>query len=170
MRDGSGLTRKTFHHLSAADYGLLTVAADRFFREQLLGHSLDAVGPLEPAVEVGYARMTLADLDTGARVTLDAGVRCTRRGQTVLVDPDRLVVETKGGHIPSASDRLLAKLGARPVSFSKYAASASLMDPHIPDNDVRRMVGRELLLLGADESTTLPHVPPLLDQTLRRTA
>ena len=47
-------------------------------------------------------------------------------------------------HTAGAADRLLSQLGAHPVSFSKYAASASLMDPRLPDNDVRRMVGREL--------------------------
>ena len=60
------------------------------------------------------------------------------------VDPDRLIVETKGAQVPGVADRLLARLGARPVSFSKYAATASLLDPRIPDNDVRHLVGRDL--------------------------
>lgn len=144
VRDGSGMTRKFFHPTSADEYGEMTPEAAEFFREGLLVHRLGRVEPLEPAVEVAYERATLADPETGTRVTIDFGVRGTRRDQAVEVDAGRLIVETKGGRTPGAADRLLGQLGARPISFSKYTASASLMDPRIPDNDVRHMVGRQL--------------------------
>ncbi len=146
VRDGSGLTRKFFHPTSASDYGQLTDQAATFFGEGILAQGLDRVDQLAPAVEVVYERATLADPATGTRVTLDFGVRGTRGDHAVEVDPGRVVVETKGGRSAGVADRLLGKLGARPVSFSKYATSASLMDPRIPDNDVRHMVGRELHL------------------------
>jgi hypothetical protein len=151
VRDGSGLTRKFLHPTSADDYGQMSAVAEAFFRHGLLALGLDPAELLAPAVEVTYERATLADPATGTRVTIDLGVRGTRHNQAVEVDPGHVIVETKGARTAGAADRLLVTLGARPVSFSKYAASASLMDPRIPDNDVRHMVGRELLLTVPDE-------------------
>jgi hypothetical protein len=145
-RDGSGLTRKQFHPTPAGDYGQMTLVAQGFFRGGLLAQGLDQPDLLAPVVEVAYARATLADPVAGTRVTLDFGVRATREHHSVQVDPGHAIVETKGRSAPGVADRLLRELGARPVSFSKYAAAASLTDPRIPDNDVRHLVGRELLV------------------------
>jgi len=161
VRDGSGLTRKHFHPTEAADYGHLRPESEEFIHQQLHALGLPPASALEPAVEVRYRRATLADPNTGARVTIDFGVRGTRHGHTVEVDAGRLIMETKGGPIPGVADRLLTQLGARPASFSKYVASASLMDARIPDNDVRHLVGRELHLT--------PATSPSLE-SLRRTA
>jgi hypothetical protein len=166
VRDGSGLTRKFFHPTPARDYGQITQAAEAFFRDTLLAHGLDGAELLAPAVEVAYERATLADLETGTRVTLDFGVRGTREGHVVEVDPGRVIVETKGARTAGAADRLLGQLGARPLSFSKYAATASLMDPRIPDNDVRHLVGRELHVTRHEHQ----HGPDLPHENLRRTA
>lgn len=159
VRDGSGLTRKYFHPTTAAEHGHLNPAADAFFRGLLRELGLPPAAALEASVDVGYRRATLADPDTGARLTIDSGVQGTRHGHSVRVDSDCLIVETKGAQVPGVADRLLARLGARPVSFSKYAATASLLDARIPDNDVRHLVGRDLHVT----TTTLPH-------DLRRTA
>jgi hypothetical protein len=140
----------------------MTDDAAGFFREALLAHRLERTDLLAPAVEIAYERATLADPETGTRVTIDFGVRGTREGQAVEVDPERVIVETKGARTAGAADRLLAQLGARPVSFSKYAAAASLMDPRLPDNDVRHMVGRELHV--TDDTRQPSH------DNLRRTA
>jgi hypothetical protein len=148
VRDGSGLTRKVFQATSPEAYGRMDQPAVAFFHTQLLAHRLPAVPALTPAAEVAYVRATLADPDTGSRVTIDVGVRAVRGHQAVELDPDHLIIETKGGGAPGAADRLLQQLGARPVSFSKYAASASLMDRRMADNDVRRLLGRQLHLTG----------------------
>jgi hypothetical protein len=144
VRDGSGLTRKYFHPTAAGEHGQLSASADGFFRGLLLELGLPAAAGLEASVDVEYRRSTLADPTTGARVTIDSGVSGTRHGHSVRVDADCLIVETKGARTPGAADRLLARLGARQVSFSKYAATASLLDHRIPDNDVRHLVGRDL--------------------------
>jgi hypothetical protein len=165
VRDGSGLTRKVFHPTGPDAYGRMNPVADAFFRAQLLAHGLPAAAPLMLAVEVAYRRVTLADPDTGSRVTVDVGVRATRGSQAVELDSRYLIVETKGGRAPGAADLLLQHLGARPVSFSKYAACASLMDRRIADNDVRHLLGRQLRLTGG------PHRPPDSSRhSLRRTA
>jgi len=149
VRDGSGLTRKYFHPTPAAEHGQLDTASDEFLRGLLLELGLPPVAALETSVDIGYRRATLADPETGARVTIDFGVTGTRHGHTVRVDPDCLIVETKGVQTPGAADRVLARLGARAVSFSKYAATASLLEPTIPDNDVRHLVGRDLHVTAA---------------------
>jgi hypothetical protein len=160
VRDGDGLTRKSFHPTASEAYGRMDQVAARFFGSQLLTHGLPEVPALEAAVEVSYRRATLADPGAGTRVTIDLGVRASRHGHVLEVDPAHVIVETKGGHVPGVADCLLRQLGARPISFSKYAASASLMDPRIADNDVRHLLGRQFRL-------TAPH-PPI--ENLGRTA
>jgi hypothetical protein len=146
VRDGSDLTRKFSHLTSPDSYGQMNPVAAAFFQTQLVAHGVTEAVVLEPAVEVCYERATLADPVTGTRVTIDLGVRDTRREQVVEVDPSHLIVETKGGRVPGVADQLLRRLRARPSSFSKYAASASLMDTRVADNDVRHLLGRQLQL------------------------
>ena len=178
VRDGSGLTRKFFHPTTSDTYGQMNGVATAFFHGQLLTHGHTDALVLEPAVEVCYERATVADPATGTRVTIDSGIRATRQGQSVEVDPGHLIVETKGGRAPGVADQILKHLGARPVSLSKYAASASLMDARIADNDVRHLLGRQLQLTNGLNTATqnrtgqLPqarttHSP---DENLRRTA
>ncbi len=94
---------------------------------------------LEPAAEVGYERATLADPGTGARVTIDFGVPGHPRRPAVRARP-----RTASSLRPRAAARPAPPTGCWPArrpprSFSKYAASASLIDPRIPDNDVRHL-------------------------------
>ena len=147
VRDGSGLTHKAFHPTSARSYGQMNAEAESFFARGLDAHGLGRPGRLTPAMEVTYERATLVDPEGGTRVTLDVGVCGTRADGAVQIDPAHVVVETKGTRSPAAADRLLTGLGARPLSFSKYAASTSLLDPGVPDNDVRHLVGRELQVI-----------------------
>lgn len=165
VRDGSGLTRKHFHPTTAEVYGLFDGVAAAFFSTQLAAHRLAPVTGLEPSVEVSYRRATLADPTSGGRVTIDFGVRATRADHIVEVDPGHLVIETKGDRLSAPADRLLRALGTRPVSFSKYAASASLIDSQVADNDVRHLVGRELRLTAPAPSTGF-----LRHETFGRTA
>ncbi|WP_051552181.1 VTC domain-containing protein [Nocardioides sp. URHA0020] len=151
VRDGSGLTRKYFHPTSTRAQGHLDQTSAAFFQGLLLDLGLPPAPALEASADIGYRRTTLADVDTGARVTVDLGLTGTRHRRTMSLDAGCAIVETKGGQTPGAADRLLMGLGARPVSFSKYAATVSLLDSRIPDNDVRHLVGHTLHL------DTTPH-------------
>ncbi len=92
-----------------------------------------------------YRRATLADTgDEPSRVTIDWQLRSALDGHEVWLDDDFVLVETKGGLRPGTADRVLAGLGARPRSFSKYVATASLLRDDLADNDVRRLHGRAL--------------------------
>lgn len=145
-RDGRGVTAKTFVDSDLASYGVLDEAGAAFVGATLAARQMPTdVHALRPTMEVGYRRTTLADtVEEMCRVTLDWQVHCTLDGERVWLDDDYVLVETKGGLRPSLVDRLLAGLGERPRSFSKYVAAASLLRDDLHDNDVRRLHGREL--------------------------
>lgn len=144
VQDGTGLTRKYFHEIEADGHGQVGPDGLAFLARQLEEFGFAGVGAVAPVVDVAYQRATLAAPEVGHRVTVDHGVRCERNGHVVELDTGHVIVETKGGMVPGGADALLRDLGQRPRSFSKYVASVSLTEPQIADNDVRRLLGREL--------------------------
>lgn len=144
VQDGTGLTRKYFHEIDAHGHGQVDSEGLAFLSRQLEEFGFTDVGAVAPVVDVAYQRATLAVPEAGQRVTVDHGVRCERNGHVVELDAGHVIVETKGGMVPGTADALLRDLGQRPRSFSKYVASVSLTEPLIADNDIRRLVGREL--------------------------
>lgn len=140
-KDGRGATVKRALTVAAPDYGRLSAAAAAFVDRALAdaGVTGPPAADLRPSAEVTYVRAALADLRAGTRVTLDAGLACHRDGRSALLDPGRVLVETKGGARPAPADRMLGALGARPVSVSKYLVGVSLLVPGLPDNAVRRL-------------------------------
>lgn len=144
-RDGRGMTEKTVSLSEPARHGRLGPHEAAFVTRVFDDRGLDIdVAALVPSMRVDYQRLTLADTAAHLRVTLDLGVECSLGGGRVWVDEDWVLVETKGGLRPSSADALLGSLGARPRSFSKYVSAASLLRDDIPDNDVRRLRGRQL--------------------------
>lgn len=144
-RDGRGMTEKTVIDSDPGRHGWLGPAEAAFAAGVLADRGLAIdVGTLVPTVHVDYERLTLADTVAGLRVTLDLGVESSLGAGRVWVDPGWVLVETKGGMRPSLADTLLGSLGVRARSFSKYASAASLLRDDIPDNDVRRLRGRQL--------------------------
>ena len=144
-KDGRGVTVKSVTDSCATRHGRLDGPERQFVAATLadLGLPVDAEA-LAPSMSVGYRRVTLADTEQSLRVTLDWGVECRLADDRVRLDEDFVLVETKGVSRPSDADRLLVALGARPRPFSKYASAVSLLRDDIPDNDVRRLRGREL--------------------------
>lgn len=144
-RSGRGLTTKAVAALAHHDHGVLTPDRAAFVEETLREQGIDVdVADLAPSMTVGYHRATLADTVGGTRATLDWDVLCRLGHGRVWVDPDWVLIETKGDLRPGTADRVLATLGARPRSFSKYVSAASLLRDDIADNDVRRLRGRQL--------------------------
>ncbi|MGW3243177.1 polyphosphate polymerase domain-containing protein [Streptomyces sp. NPDC001070] len=139
-KDGRGATVK--HALPAAEqsYGRLDDRAAEFVDDVLRRSAVPvAAADLAPAAEIRYVRAALADLHHGTRITLDGALTCHQDHSTAALDPDTILVETKGTARPAPADRLLLGLGARPVSLSKYIVGQSLLTPGLPDNDVRRL-------------------------------
>ncbi len=149
VRGARGETVKHAVDLAPDAYGRCG-AVERAFIADALGERHAAVGDLRPVLEIGYTRATLVDLGEGSRLTIDHGVlgRPTLTGAPVLgagavsIDRDRVVIETKSGLRPGLGDRLLGEMGHRPLALSKYATSAALLADEVPDNSVRRLVGR----------------------------
>lgn len=156
VRSGRGDTVKSSVDVGSARYGCYDDDERAFVASVLTdGRPAGLAHRLRPTVEVTYRRVTLADLEGGTRLTIDLGVRGRPvlglpRGRGVHIDDGFVVVESKGHARPAAADRALVALGHRPRSFSKYAASASLLSPELPDNHVRRLLGRELHLSALD--------------------
>jgi hypothetical protein len=145
VRDGRGTTAKTVADSSPDRYGRL-LGEDRGFVGSTLatrGFDVD-IDALLPTMEVSYRRTTLADLDAGARVTMDRGLRAELGGSQAWLDAAYVIVETKGTLRAGAADRKLVRLGFRPLSLSKYASTASLLRPELADNAVRRLHGVQL--------------------------
>ncbi|MDF3301871.1 polyphosphate polymerase domain-containing protein [Streptomyces tropicalis] len=157
-KDGRGATVKHALRASAGVYGHLGEHAADFVDGVLRRAGIPVTaGALSPAAEIRYVRAALADLDHGTRVTLDGGLTCHHMDRTAALDPGHVLVETKGGTRPAPADRLLLRLGARPVSLSKYVVGQSLLTPGLPDNDVRRLARRYF--------TAGPRPAPLLERT-----
>ena len=163
-KDGRGRTVKTVTASSPAAYGRLTPDDLAFLTGTLAGHAIamDAAH-LAPVMEIAYERLTLARLDDHpARLTVDWGMHCVLGREHVRLDHDHVLLETKGDLRAGDADRLLAGLGVRPRSFSKYAAAAGLLHPAVADNDVRHLRGT-VLHHGAPaaERPTSPHLRSL---------
>ena len=157
VKGSRGETVKHTLDLPAEEYGGFG-PAERAFLAEVLGDLLtDRRGVqahLRPVLEVAYSRATLVDLAEGTRLTLDHGVvgRSSPLGTPglasglVAFDPDLVVVETKSPLRPGGADRLLADMGHRPLPLSKYTTAAALLADGVPDNDVRRLVGRAVVV------------------------
>lgn len=144
-KDRRGLTEKAVALSDPSRHGRLDGPEAEFVARVLAERGVDVdVRALQPSMKVRYERVTLADTEQSLRVTLDWDVECRLDGGRVRVDENWVLVETKGGLRPSEADRGLVALGARPRSFSKYVSAASLLSPHIADNDVRALHGRQL--------------------------
>ncbi|MFE0387632.1 VTC domain-containing protein [Streptomyces bungoensis] len=157
-KDGRGATVKHALKAPAHAYGRLDDTAAGFVDDVLRRADVPVTAAvLSPAAEVRYVRAALADLDHGTRVTLDGLLTCHRGDRTAALDPGHVLVETKGGARPAPADRLLLRLGARPVSLSKYIVGQSLLTPGLPDNDVRR--------LARTHFTCTARPAPLLERT-----
>ncbi|MFD9097335.1 polyphosphate polymerase domain-containing protein [Streptomyces collinus] len=139
-KDGRGATVKHALKTPTQAYGRLDEHAAEFVDGVLRTAGVPVTTALlAPAAEVRYVRAALADLDHGSRVTLDGHLTCHLDDRTAALDPGQVLVETKGGARPAPADRLLLRLGARPVSLSKYIVGQSLLTPSLPGNDVRRI-------------------------------
>ncbi|WP_067431916.1 polyphosphate polymerase domain-containing protein [Nocardioides jensenii] len=97
---------------------------------------------LRPVLTTTYHRATLVDADAGFRMTCDAGLRLSDRAGTVVEMTDHVLVETKSLRGAGPADRLLWRLGHRPVPISKYCVGMAAVDPGLPANRWNRTLRR----------------------------
>lgn len=125
-KDGRGATVKHALPVPAAEYGRLAAPAAEFVESVLdrAGVTVEA-GELSPVTEVRYVRAALADLGHGSRVTLDTALSCRRDDRTATLDPERVLIETKGAARPALADRLLLGMRVARAHFTTEAHPSS---------------------------------------------
>jgi hypothetical protein len=141
VKGGRGSTDKARRPYELADRDRLTAPA-RAFVDQTLA---EAHGITAPALRAGlvtrYQRATLVDVLAGTRMTCDVDLRFS--GRTAVCDgPDAILVEVKSARNDSDADRVLRRLGIRPLSISKYCVGVALTDPAQRANPWHRVLRR----------------------------
>lgn len=104
--------------------------ADRLY--EAYGFALP--GELAVSAVTDYLRTTLVDAVAGERITVDADLRVEQGERAVAFHPGYVLVETKAPTRTGNADRLLRRLGARPVRVSKYGVGIAVLHPHLPSN------------------------------------
>ena len=148
-RGQRGATVKDRTPYELADAGRLTPAARAFVARTLDERGVDGVDVAElvPALHTSYVRTTLLLTDPGAtsRATVDTGLVWRRPWtETALSVPDQVIVETKGGTVPSSLDRALWRAGFRPGRISKYGAGLAALDDDLPSLKWHRLLNQRL--------------------------
>lgn len=93
----------------------------------------DVASALRPTLATSYRRSTLYLPASDSRVTVDVDLGWTSLPQGRDLDrPSLSIIETKSGATPSAVDRLLWRLGHRPVRISKYGVGMAALHPTLP--------------------------------------
>lgn len=146
LKGARSQTVKAQLNITADDHGELTPDVRRFIATTLRQSGTDVSAELGPSLALNCRRSTLADTRAGVRVTIDTDLTCHDRGGRFWLNPDYVVIETKGSAKAGRADLLLRAAGYRPQAFSKYTAAGCLLTPDIPHNSVHRLLGRELLI------------------------
>jgi len=76
-----------------------------------------------------YCRSTLASPAEGSRMTCDVSLNCHTAQASVTDSATHVLVESKSANGAGQADRLLRRLGVRPISVSNYCVGASTQRP-----------------------------------------
>jgi hypothetical protein len=103
-----------------------------------VGSALEAA-ELAPVITTAYRRATLIDPVGGSRLTCDIELDFRGPSGTRSGPPGEVLVESKAvGAAVTPADRVLYRLGQRPVSLSKYCVGMALLDTSLPANKWNR--------------------------------
>lgn len=95
---------------------------------------------LQLALTTGYQRTTIVDLVGQSRMTCDVDLTFSGPDKTGSGPQDKVLVESKTAGTASRVDRLLWRLGHRPLGLSKYCAGLAVLHPHLPANRWNRVL------------------------------
>ena len=156
---GETVKRRLAH--SPSDHGSLTHEALAFLNGELIQeYGRTPTGRLVPILHTSFARLALTHVAREERLTLDFGLVLSRTGggARYRMRPDHVLIEAKSGAQLGTVDRLLPRLGARPLSMcSKYCLGVALANPALPTN-----VYRPLLRRYFDPTPVPTPLPPLV--------
>lgn len=144
LRDARRRTVKLRVPYAFEDRDLLDEAGRAFVSDVFLGHGLDAaqVGRLAPSLHTRFRRVTLFIPSAECRVTVDTDLAFSQLGGGDVVADHLILLETKSDAQNPRVDRLLWRMGIRPLKVSKFAIGSALLDPTLPDNKWSRTISR----------------------------
>ena len=140
LRDAKGRTVK--HRIEHQEETLVDLGAQE--RRWIGGFQQigSCSGGLHHCLTTEYERSTLLLPNRTGRVTIDSSLRFMDPDGSQCAIQELITIETKGNGKPTCADRLLWRLGQRPVSVSKFATGISLLNPELPANRWNRTLQR----------------------------
>ena len=120
---------------------------------ETVGVPAERATELESTLVTRYRRATLLMADRGSRTTIDTDLEWIEPDGGGFELPGMTIVETKSMSQASEVDRILWRLGARPVSLSKYATGLAALHPELPRNKWSRLL-RGPFAVGSREETS----------------
>ena len=164
LKGRRGETVKHRLPLSPFAHGSLTPDAAAFLKRELLHeYGCSAPARLLPMLHTSFARLALTHVRREERLTLDFGLVLGRAGsgERYRMRPDHVLIEAKSTTGRGTVDRLLPRLGARPLTMcSKYCLGVALSQPGLPTNPYRPLLRRHF------EPTPRPTPLPALRATV----
>ena len=146
MKGTRGETVKRRLPLSPLAHGSLTADASAFLERELLSeYGCPAPAQLAATLHNSFARVALTHRRREERLTLDFGLMLDRVGgdNTYRMRPDHVLIEAKSPNGLGTVDRILPRLGARPLNMcSKYCLGVALSEPALPTNPYRPLLRR----------------------------
>jgi len=146
MKGRRGETVKSRLPLPPLAHGSLTTDATAFLKRELLQeYGCAAPARLLPILHTSFARLALTHAHRPERLTLDFGITFDRVGsdERYRMRPDHVLIEAKSGAQLGTVDRLLPRLGARPLTkCSKYCLGVALAQPALPTSPYRPLLRR----------------------------
>ncbi|MFB4293086.1 polyphosphate polymerase domain-containing protein [Nonomuraea sp. ATR24] len=128
LKGASGSTDKHRIPYDSGPSDALTQEALDYVADTLAG-GLRLARPesLGPVLSTDYRRVTLVDRSGSARLTCDTGLVCGDGRRALATRHDRVLLESKSAGGDAAADRILRRLGVRPVSVSKYCLGVAAL-------------------------------------------
>lgn len=145
VRDGRGRTVK-HRRTHDTDCPLTLVEPEREWLTSFPFLSF-RLSTLNVRLQTRYERTTLLLPEAAGRVTVDRHLVFARPAGDEFEVSNLVVIETKGAGRPTPADRVLWRLGYRPVSLSKYAVGMCVLNPELPANRWHRL---RRYLIGQD--------------------
>jgi len=140
LRDSQGRTVK--HRIDHRDGRLETLTGDELDWIAQFPQIGTGSRQLRHCVTTEYRRATLVLPNGAGRVTIDQDLRFIKPEGGCYDLSGLLTIETKSAGKPTSADRVLWRLGARPVAMSKFATGMGLFHPDLPANRWNRVLSR----------------------------
>ena len=137
LKGRRGETVKHRRPYDVEDRGRLNGEATELLSQLLRDEYGQAMPELEASVTTCYSRLTVVDLEGGARLTCDVDLVCSR-GEDRAQGSDMILVESKCSGSGGSADTALRQMGVRPISISKYCVAVALLHRNLAANKWNR--------------------------------